>query len=572
MRRQGLFEEIMPLSRVSTETQKTGLWGSLKPMYEEGVGPCREACPLANDIPLFISQLKNGELEKAKETILFENPFPSICGRVCYHPCQESCNRRELDSPIAVRAIERFLGDHASYHIPLLEVRNPKKIAIVGSGPAGLSCAYFLLRLGHKVSIFEMGDSLGGLLRYGIPDYRLPKEVVEREIKMLLALNPEVQLKRKVKKDDLFSMLKVYDYVFLAPGLTEAKRIGIEGGEKEGVYYGLEFLKNRSCLEGSVKRAVIIGGGDVAMDAARTLRRLRPKAEVSIFSPETIDSLPALKENVEETKEEGIDIIGGYLPVSFEGKKRIDSVIFQATEVRKSYTGEIIFIPKNERREEKVDAVIICIGQRVNHEIFDRDLFEEKGFLKVDEKGRTNVERLYGGGDVTGQKASISDAIASGKRAAIFIDMKAKGLELPIEELRVGSKNSVSFRKYVNLEKKNLKKVIFFPYLNTLVIEREKGLEIEKENPVERIRDFREVVRTSGLEEVRKEGGRCLSCGQCKGCDLCFYLCPDVSVIKKEEGLYEVDDNYCKSCGICAKTCPSHIIEMVERDGGASIG
>ncbi|MCS7280680.1 MAG: FAD-dependent oxidoreductase [Desulfobacterota bacterium] len=571
MRRPVPFEELMPISRVSTEIQKTGLWGKLKPLYQEGIGPCRESCPLGTDIPLFVSFVKEGDFVRAKETILFENPFPAVCGRVCYHPCETSCNRREFDSSVLVRALERFVGDHISFHIPISESKNSKKVAIVGSGPAGLSCAYFLLRLGHRVTIFEKERNLGGLLRWGIPPYRLPKEVLEREISRLLALNPKIELKREISGNEILSLLREFDYVFLGVGLGEPKTLNVEGAEKKGIHYGFEFLKNRTIAEDEVWDVVVIGGGDVAMDAARTVKRLRPKATVRIFAPETVDSLPALKENFEEAKEEGIEIEGGYVPIAFRGREGVESVIFRETEVRRDpMTGDLVFNPKDGIIEAKADTVIVCIGQRPEKKLVESGFIEGRGFILTDRMGRTKIKGIYAGGDVTGQKASVSDALSSGKKAAIAIDMDAKGLEIPPEELSLGQKGSVSFKKYLDLEKKNVKKVVFFSDLNTLVIEREPEAKIWKEPPKERIVDFREVSRTLEELDAKSEASRCLTCGQCRKCDLCFYLCPDVSVKRKDEGLYEVNEDYCKSCGICVRTCPSHVIEMVEKNGGAT--
>lgn len=573
MNRQGLFDEIMPVSRTSTEIQKTGLWGRLKPVYEEALAPCRESCPLGTDIPLFISYIREKDFRRAKEVVLSENPFPGICGRVCHHPCQEVCNRKEYDLNVEIRALERFLGDYPFHHIPILENRDPKRIAIVGSGPAGLSCAYFLSRLGHKVTIFEKEKNLGGLLYYGIPSYRLPREVVQKEIQTLLALNPILKLNSELKGNEILSLLSSFDYVFLGSGLCQAKELKVKGADKKGLYYGFEFLRNVKAVKEEVRRAIVIGGGDVAMDAARTIRRLKPDAKVSIFAPEKVDELPALRENLEETREEGIDIIGGYLPFSFEGKKKIEVVIFQATEVKRNEdTGELIFIPKHEEREELADIVIVCIGQKVKPETNLMELVDKKGFVSIDGRGETNVKKIYAGGDMIGQKASVSHALASGKKAAISIDMDAKGLNLDIKEFTIGANNSVSFKKYLGLEKKNTKKVIGFQLLNTIPSDKTTPVAIKKENPENRAKDFREVARTIEEEEAIKESERCLSCGQCKRCNLCFYLCPDVSVIKREDGLYEVDYGYCKSCGICARTCPCHIIELVEKDGGTVIG
>lgn len=567
-----LFDQIMPVARITTQIQKTGLWGKLKPFYEEAASLCREACPLGTDIPLFMYYLKEGDLQKAKEAILFENPFPGISGRVCSCPCEEACARRELDFPVSIRAVERFLGDYPFFSTLSLENKNPKNIAVVGSGPAGLSCAYFLLRLGHKVTIFEKENKVGGLLYFAIPSYRLPKDVLQRELKSVLNLNPQLKLNSELRENDLLALFELYDYVFLAFGLWSPKKLAVKGINLNGVYYGLEFLTKVKSLQEPIRRAIVIGGGDVAMDAARTIRRLKPEAKVSVFAPEKRDDLFALKENVEETEEEGIDIACGYLPILFKGNEKIEKVVFQATSVKKDEkTGDLLFIPLHEKREEVADIVIICVGQKAQPLSKIKEIIDERGFVVVDERGRTRIKKVYAGGDITGEKPSYSNAIASGKKAAICIDMDAKGLEVPLEELTIGTGRSLSFKKYLGLEKKNTKKVVTFSDLNTIPFERIPRTEIKKENPFERTKDFREVLRTFTELEAKNESERCLSCGQCRRCDLCFYLCPDISIFKKLEGTYEVDYNYCKSCGICVKTCPSHVIELLERDGGAFI-
>ncbi len=572
MKKHGLFDEIMPVSKTPTSAHKTGLWGNLKPLYKEATSPCRESCPLNTDIPLFIFHMKEKDLKRAKEEILLENPFPGISGRVCHHPCEDACNRRELDSSVSVRALERFLGDYPFYEVPVSENRSPKKVAIVGSGPAGLSCAYFLLRLGHKVTIFEKESDVGGLLLFGIPPYRLPKNVLRRDLHVLLALKPQIRLNFELTGDNIFSLLGSFDYVFLAPGMGESKRLQVAGENKKGVYYGVQFLKEVKSIEDEIRRAIVIGGGDVAMDVARTIRRLKPDAKVSIFAPEKVEDLPALRENVAEALEEGIDLICGYLPLYFEGKKRIEAVIFQRTEVKKDEkTGKFLFIPLNEKREEAADMAVVCIGQKPLEASKLREIAEEEGYILVDHRGRTKIERIYAGGDIIGQKATVSLASSSGKRAAICIDMDAKRLDLPLDELYVGSKGFLSFKKYLKLEKKETRKVVGFSDLNTLPHEKIPRVDAKKEEPLERLKDFREIGYTYTKEEAEKESDRCLSCGQCMRCNLCFYLCPDVSIRRKADGLYEVDEDYCKSCGVCAKTCPSNVIEMVEKDGGAFI-
>lgn len=562
------YEELIPVSRINTEVFKTGLWGKKRPIYVEGIAPCRISCPAGTDIPLFISFVSKGDFDSALKTILLENPLPSVCGRVCYHPCQANCNRGNFDEPIEIRALERAVGEYGSTKIEIFENQSPKRIAIIGSGPASLSCAFFLLRLGHRVTIFEKEEELGGMLRYGIPPYRLPKDVLNRELARILSLGPEIKTGTKIEGSLLEKLLSSHDFVFLGVGLSIPKRLSIKGIEKEGIYYGLDFLKERIKPQAQDKEAVIIGGGDVAMDVARTLRRYNREMKITICAPEEIEELPALKENLEEVLEEGIEIIGGYLPTVFEGERKVREVRFERVRVLKEGEELKFFVKEGEGISVKADIAVICVGQSPEM-VFSMELFSEKGFIKVDEMGKTPIKNLYAGGDIIGGKAAVVDAIASGKKAALAIDMASKGLNR-WGGLMIKENHSFSFASYIGNERANLKKVVPFEDLNVISIEKAPSLKVPKENKEERVKDFREVSKSFDRKDVEKEAKRCLSCGLCKKCDLCFLLCPDISIEKEEEG-FKIKDEYCKACGICARICPTHIIEMVEKDEGTSI-
>lgn len=559
------YERIVPVSKTSTEAFKTGLWGRKKPFYREGVGPCREACPCGIDIPYVLSRVSEGDFDGALRWVLLENPFPGICGRVCYHPCELSCNRGQLDESVSIRNLERAISEYGTANPQKHGFSKQKRVAIVGAGPAGLSCAYFLLMMGYKVSIYEKEGELGGLLRYGIPPYRLPKRVLDMELQRLLSLQPEVHTGVEVDAYLLGKLLDDYDYVFLALGLQEPRRLGVEGEQKQGVVYGLPFLKGKLQHDVRGQRAVVIGGGDVAMDVARKLVRMDPTRKVSIYAPETLTELPALKENLAETLEEGVEIEGGMIPVSIEGDGRVESVKFVDAKVeRDPSTCGLRFLKGENMKEVQADLVVICIGQIPKASVLGSEVLDQRGFVFADPYGRTKIERLFAGGDMVGLRAAVADAIASGKRAAMAIDMELRGcgeLELPF----LGQGRSPSFSHYLGLDRKERKKVIPFKDLNTVPIPFSPSLKAEKEAPEERRKDFREVSKRITQERAKEEAGRCLSCGLCKGCDLCFLLCPDVCVLKRDERSFFVKEEYCKACGVCARVCPCNVLEMVDR-------
>ncbi len=299
---------------------KTGGWRTRRPAYVEATAPCRAACPAGEPIARWIERARLGDHGGAWALIREENPFPAITGRVCAHPCESACNRGQYDGAVAINGLERFIGDWGLEHG--MPARSPitraECVAVVGSGPAGLACTYHLARLGYRVHLFEAEDELGGLLRYGIPEYRLPRAVLTREVELAIAPEVEVFTGRRLGADLSWSTLAAYDAAFLATGATLPVRLRVPGEEARGIGHGLTFLRqvNAGAVPSLGRKLVVVGGGSTAMDVARSARRLGVPS-VTVLALEARDDMPAQPEEVAEALSEGVEIVNGVGVFSF---------------------------------------------------------------------------------------------------------------------------------------------------------------------------------------------------------------------------------------------------------------
>ena len=525
--------EDFPISQRDTSSNLTGSWRTLLPFFQEGVAPCSQSCPNLTNIPEYMVSVSNGNLNEALRIIRQENPLPSICGRVCPHFCERSCNRSEFDAPLGIRAVERFVGDYG------LEIPHGKetkkttgKVAVVGSGPAGLSAAYFLARQGVAVDLYEREAKAGGLLRYGIPQYRLPRDILDREIQNIFDLGINFLGERDIGPKELSALEAEYDVIFFSPGLWGRKVPKWEysgNGVFDGLHVLKEFHKGQMPLLG--ERVAVVGGGNTALDVTRVLMRL--KKEVTIVYRRTLSEAPAFADEIEEGVEEKIKIQEKKLITRIEDRED-GSLSIEIRGIERGEDGKIL--PGEEKTHAIVDSVIAAVGQ-------------------VPEMSIEEHDKIIFGGDYATGEGTVAHAIASGKRGAFRI-LNKMGV-LTVHE------TDEYFRAVGGpLDKR----VISYDELNTAYFNKGKRVEPKRREADKRAGDFQEIVSQVSQEQLIEEAGRCMSCGTCTSCGTCWYFCPDACVITSKEGSRKVDFNkdFCKGCAICSVVCPRGCIVMEE--------
>ncbi len=365
-------ELVIPISYGSTEVIETGKWGFQKPHTAFMTAPCQEACPAGIHIPQFLYLTQEKMYDEALFTILRENPLPGVCGRVCFHPCEASCNRAQYDESVSIHAMERFVSDVTSNQIQNIQLhssRNSKKVAVVGAGPAGLSCAYFLSLLGYHTTIFEAQKEPGGVMRWGIPEYRLPKSILRKEIQRILSLPIEMRTGVRVGKDILFDELDPFDAIFLSPGAGMNAPLFMKGGDSERVWKGGEFLERINSKEkiNLGKETIVIGGGNTAMDVARSALRLGSK--VTIAYRRTRNEMPAIQDEIVEAEGEGVrfEFLVQPVKINMTKKKRV-AVTFQRMKLTSPDQGNRPKpIPvKGDFLTLETDSLITAVGELVD--------------------------------------------------------------------------------------------------------------------------------------------------------------------------------------------------------------
>ncbi len=519
--------------------------------------PCQAACPIHTDVRGYVSAIARGDVESAIKIIRQVNPFPSVCGRICTRVCETVCRRGQVDEPIAIGALKRFAADQAKglkFSKPLGPYYN-EKIAVIGSGPAGLTAAHDLALLGYRVTVFEAQKELGGMLISGIPEYRLPKNIVKEDIDFILSMGIEAKTGTTLGKDfTIDDLLKEYQAVFLALGSERSLYPKCKGIELPGIITAVEFLKNISRGERPYlgENIVIIGGGHTAIDAARTCIRLGSK-NVSIIYRRTLKEMPAGREEVEEAEAEGVKFYFLSAPIEFFGAGKVEGVRcvkMQLDKTSGSKRGTLIPI-ENSEFDIKADAVILAIGYEPKADsIKDVELILGKGGTIVvkDESGSTNIKGIFAGGDVVSGPMTVVQAIASGKRGADAIHRYLR--KLPPKEIEEPIVLRPLDEKIVNLIVKTLRQKM--PSL-----------------PIhERIKTFDEVNIGFTREQAVTEAQRCLNCGagaiisdECIACFNCVLVCPyGVPVAGDEKA--KIDINQCQACGICASECPASAIDL----------
>ena len=558
------------ISEASMLWNKTGSWRYLKPRYLNRTPPCNQRCPAGNDVEGFIRLLENGEADKALRLIREENPFPAVCGRVCYHPCESACNRSHFDDPIAIHTLERIAGDQTLPNATPEKIKpdSGKSVAIIGSGPSGLTTAYHLARMGHRPNIYEALDKPGGLLRYGIPEYRLPKAILDREIDNIVANGVEIFCGKSVGSEMPWSELERFDAVYISIGVHQNRQLGIPSEDAAGVFSGLGFLK--SVASGQPpdigKQIIIIGGGNSAIDSARCAVRLG--CRVMVFYHRSQKEMPAFPEEVSEALKEGVNINFLTQPVKIlADKNRVTGIQFRNTKLGSPDAS-------GRRRPEPVpnsefnisaDSIITAIGETADLSWLPKEIKLENGRIAVNSFGQTSQKNIFAGGDAALSEHDVATAIGSGKTAACAIDAFLRDLDLDAmkPQLTIGEEGTLSASRYLNHGDAHKKqstagKAVSYEDLNIHYFKKTARKKIQTLDITQRIGTFDEVNSGLSTESAINEAKRCFHCGVCNQCDNCYIFCPDIAILKNgtNSSGYQINMDYCKGCGICINECP----------------
>ena len=568
---------FIPHSSISTAVNKTGSWRFFHPKYEEKTAPCSAACPVGQDIPRIEMLVSRGTLKDAWQTILAENPFPAVCGRVCFHPCERACNRADMDDPIAIHHLERFLGDTAitAESKTDLNIRpsNGKKVAIAGAGPSGLAAAYFLAHLGYGCEVFEAAPQPGGLLRWGIPAYRLPRDILDHEIRRVENSGVNIHCDTPVTGSLLEKIQTEYDALFVACGYGRSINLKIEGGQF--TFDGLDFLnrlhrgEKMSC-DGT---AAVVGGGNTAFDVARSLARLGTSPLI-VYRRRTPD-MPAFEPEVAMAIEEGVEIMELVAPIRIRETARDSSsprpgyeLTLQTMKVsKKEISGRARVIPDGDKTiTVTVQSVFVAIGA-------DADalwrLPESDGSKTLNLSHCKILAQklpLVLGGDLTSPVKSVTDAIASGKQAAMALDTYFEhgpdAVEARLAACRIGAGPALSMAIYLEEDRKNrTPHIVSYDEIVADYFQPAARISPTSLDAGQRIQSFIEIESTLDKTAAQEEAARCFNCGICNSCDYCRLYCPEMAVMV-EKAHRSINMDYCKGCGVCATECPRNAMAL----------
>jgi len=521
----------------------TGALRTRRPDYVDFLPPCNDACPAGENIQAWLALSQSGDYEGAWRELVANNPLPSVHGRVCYHPCEDVCNRAFTDSAVSIHAVERFLGDLAlekGWQFARPGTSSGKKILIVGAGPSGLSAAYHLTRMGHAVEIREAGPVAGGMIHFGIPAYRMPRDELHAEIDRIENLGVKITLNHRVadvlkEKDE-----GGFDAVFIAVGAHISKKIDIPSRDAGKILDAVSFLSSANKGEPPRlgRRVAIYGGGNTAMDAARTAKRLGVDEAMIIYRRDR-SSMPAHDFEADEALEEGVKI--NWLRTI----KEIDRSTFKVEIMELDENGRPQ--PTGEYESLEVDSLILAVGQDTDTAFLESVPgieFEWDHTVVVDDNMMTGHAGIFAGGDMVPSDRSVTIAVGHGKNAARHIDAFLKGgtyRRPPRHEIVGPDKLQLWYRTAApQVEQERLP-----------VLDRQKG--------------FDEIMQNLSESDALFESRRCLSCGNCFECDGCFGACPEDAIIKLGPGKrYRFDFNLCTGCATCFEQCPCHAIEMID--------
>jgi 2-oxoacid:acceptor oxidoreductase delta subunit (pyruvate/2-ketoisovalerate family) len=533
----------------SSLANKTGTWRTERPVYVDRLPPCNSTCPAGEDIQGWLFHAESGSYEAAWRHLTRDNPFPAIMGRVCYHSCEGACNRGKIDEAVGINSVERFLGDEAlkqAWRFEPPAVETGKHVLVVGAGPSGMSAAYHLRRLGHRVTVTEAGPQPGGMMRFGIPKYRLPRDVLDAEMQRIVDMGVTLQLNTKVA--DIASAMKDggFDAAFLAVGAHIAKRAYIPAKDSSHILDAVAVLRSMEDAEQPMlgRRVVVYGGGNTAIDVARTAKRLGATEAIIVYR-RTREKMPAHDFEVEEALEEGVmvkwlstikqsglDGNGGALTIE---KMQLDE------KGNPQPTGEFETL--------QADSLILALGQDVDLSLLDNvpGLSVNDGVVQVDPATMmTGHPGLFAGGDMVPAERNVTVAVGHGKKAARHIDAWLRGATLPPPVKHAPA----SFERLNPWYYTDAPKTV------------RPQLDIAR-----RTSSFDEVQGGLSADNALFEARRCLSCGNCFECDNCYGVCPDNAVIKLGHGnRFQFNYDYCKGCGMCVAECPCGAIDMVPEE------